>query len=45
MIMKTKKEHSTWPLLDIIIVVMAWILAITSVYIVAIKLKAFFNHY
>ncbi len=42
--MKTEKEHSNWPLLDIIVVVIAWIIAIAFVYIVAMKLRIIIKH-
>lgn len=37
--MKTEKEHSHWPLLDIVAVAVAWLIAIALVYTVIIKLR------
>ncbi len=42
--MKPEKKHSNWPLLDIVAVVIAWIIAIALLYTVIIKLRILIKH-
>ncbi|MEJ7678470.1 MAG: hypothetical protein WKG06_11540 [Segetibacter sp.] len=42
--MKTEKEHSNWSLLDVVVIVIAWVIAIALVYIVAMKLRIIIKH-
>ncbi len=42
--MKTEKEPSNWSLKDIVVIVIAWIIAIALVYIVAMKLRMIIKH-
>ena len=42
--MKTEKEPSHWPLLDIVVLVLAWIVAIALVYTVFVKFRLIIKH-
>lgn len=42
--MKTEKEHSDQPLLDILVVVIAWIIVIALVYTVISKIRILTNN-
>jgi hypothetical protein len=42
--MKTGKEHSHWPFFDIVVVVLAWIIAIALAYTVLVKFRLIIKH-
>ena len=42
--MKTEKERPHWPLLDIVAVVLAWIIAIALMYTVVVKFRLIVKH-
>lgn len=43
MIMKTKREQSNWTLLDIVVVIIAWGIAIALIYLVIMKVRILIN--
>jgi Ca2+/H+ antiporter len=42
--MRTKKEHSHWPLSDVVVIIIACIIAIALAYTVVMKLRIISKH-